>query len=324
MTETKERKQNMLKIGNKEFEKLVGMAPLAGITDSSFRKIIKERGCQFSFTEMVSAKGIYYKDPKTEELLHIDPEEGLVGAQIFGRDPEILSKVIKENLNHREDIFSIDLNMGCPAPKVVKNGDGSALMKEPETAERIINTMVESSTKPVSVKFRLGWDEENINFLEIGKICEKAGVSFVTLHPRTRKAFYAGKADWDSIKILKEELSIPVMGNGDLFSKEDIEKMFRHTLCDGVFVGRGALQNLNIFGEGESLSLQKIVELIKKHYSLKIAQKGERRAIPEMRKHIAWYLKGVPNSNPLKNKINTENNLQTIFRLLEEFEREQE
>lgn len=324
MTETKERKQNMLKIGNKEFEKLVGMAPLAGITDSSFRKIIKERGCQFSFTEMVSAKGIYYKDPKTEELLHIDPEEGLVGAQIFGRDPEILSKVIKENLNHREDIFSIDLNMGCPAPKVVKNGDGSALMKEPETAERIINTMVESSTKPVSVKFRLGWDEENINFLEIGKICEKAGVSFVTLHPRTRKAFYAGKADWDSIKILKEELSIPVMGNGDLFSKEDIEKMFRHTLCDGVFVGRGALQNLNIFGEGESLSLQKIVELIKKHYSLKIAQKGERRAIPEMRKHIAWYLKGVPNSNPLKNKINTENNLQTIFKLLEEFEREQE
>ena len=324
MTETKERKQNMLKIGNKEFEKLVGMAPLAGITDSSFRKIIKERGCQFSFTEMVSAKGIYYKDPKTEELLHIDPEEGLVGAQIFGRDPEILSKVIKENLNHREDIFSIDLNMGCPAPKVVKNGDGSALMKEPETAERIINTMVESSTKPVSVKFRLGWDEENINFLEIGKICEKAGVSFVTLHPRTRKAFYAGKADWDSIKILKEELSIPVMGNGDLFSKEDIEKMFRHTLCDGVFVGRGALQNPNIFGEGESLSLQKIVELIKKHYSLKIAQKGERRAIPEMRKHIAWYLKGVPNSNPLKNKINTENNLQTIFKLLEEFEREQE
>lgn len=324
MTETKERKQNMLKIGNKEFEKLVGMAPLAGITDSSFRKIIKERGCQFSFTEMVSAKGIYYKDPKTEELLHIDPEEGLVGAQIFGRDPEILSKVIKENLNHREDIFSIDLNMGCPAPKVVKNGDGSALMKEPETAERIINAMVESSTKPVSVKFRLGWDEENINFLEIGKICEEAGVSFVTLHPRTRKAFYSGKADWDSIKILKEELSIPVMGNGDLFSKEDIEKMFRHTLCDGVFVGRGALQNPNIFGEGESLSLQKIVELIKKHYSLKIAQKGERRAIPEMRKHIAWYLKGVPNSNPLKNKINTENNLQTIFKLLEKFEREQE
>ena len=324
MTETKERKQNMLKIGNKEFEKLVGMAPLAGITDSSFRKIIKERGCQFSFTEMVSAKGIYYKDPKTEELLHIDPEEGLVGAQIFGRDPEILSKVIKENLNHREDIFSIDLNMCCPAPKVVKNGDGSALMKEPETAERIINAMVESSTKPVSVKFRLGWDEENINFLEIGKICEKAGVSFVTLHPRTRKAFYAGKADWDSIRMLKEELNIPVMGNGDLFSKEDIEKMFRHTLCDGVFVGRGALQNPNIFGEGESLSLQKIVELIKKHYSLKIAQKGERRAIPEMRKHIAWYLKGVPNSNPLKNKINTENNLQTIFRLLEEFEREQE
>lgn len=324
MTETKERKQNMLKIGNKEFEKLVGMAPLAGITDSSFRKIIKERGCQFSFTEMVSAKGIYYKDPKTEELLHIDPEEGLVGAQIFGRDSEILSKVIKENLNHREDIFSIDLNMGCPAPKVVKNGDGSALMKEPETAERIINTMVESSTKPVSVKFRLGWDEENINFLEIGKICEKAGVSFVTLHPRTRKAFYSGKADWDSIRMLKEELNIPVMGNGDLFSKEDIEKMFRHTLCDGVFVGRGALQNPNIFGEGESLSLQKIVELIKKHYSLKIAQKGERRAIPEMRKHIAWYLKGVPNSNPLKNKINTENNLQTIFRLLEEFEREQE
>ena len=324
MTETKERKQNMLKIGNKEFEKLVGMAPLAGITDSSFRKIIKERGCQFSFTEMVSAKGIYYKDPKTEELLHIDPEEGLVGAQIFGRDSEILSKVIKENLNHREDIFSIDLNMGCPAPKVVKNGDGSALMKEPETAERIINAMVESSTKPVSVKFRLGWDEENINFLEIGKICEKAGVSFVTLHPRTRKAFYSGKADWDSIKILKEELSIPVMGNGDLFSKEDIEEMFRHTLCDGVFVGRGALQNPNIFGDGGVLSLQKTVELIKKHYSLKIEQKGERRAIPEMRKHIAWYLKGVPNSNPLKNKINTENNLQTIFRLLEEFEREQE
>lgn len=314
----------MLKIGNKEFDKLKGMAPLAGITDSSFRKIVREKGCQLSFTEMVSAKGIFYNDPKTHELLHIDKEEGLVGAQIFGRDPDILGKVIEEKLNQREEIFSIDLNMGCPAPKVVKNGDGSALMKEPELAKRIIHRMVESSEKPVSVKFRLGWDEDQINYLEIGRICQEAGVDFVTLHPRTRKAFYSGKADWEAIKILKEELDIPVMGNGDLFSKEDIDKMIDFTNCDGVFVARGALQNPNIFGDGKTIPLGEIIELIKKHYSLKIEQKGERRSIPEMRKHIAWYLKGVPHSNILKNKINTENSLTVIFDLLEQFEKEQE
>ncbi len=324
MIEIKERKYHMLKIGNIEFEKLIGMAPLAGITDSSFRKIVKEKGCQLSFTEMVSAKGIYYKDPKTKELLHIEEEEGFVGAQIFGSDPDILSTVIKENLNHREEIFSIDFNMGCPAPKVVKNGDGSALMKDPDTAARIINAMVESSEKPVSVKFRLGWDDKHINFLEIGKICEREGVSFVTLHPRTREAFYSGRADWESIKILKEELTIPVMGNGDLFTKMDIDNMFQETSCNGVFIGRGALSNPNIFGDGSLLSLPEIIELIKKHYSLKILQKGEGRAIPEMRKHIAWYLKGIPHSNPLKNKINTENDFATILKLLDDFKKEKE
>lgn len=314
----------MLKIGSLEFQQSKFMAPLAGITDSAFRIILKEMGCDYSFTEMVSAKGLYYKDPKTRELTDIDPREGYVGIQIFGSDPEIIKKVILNDLNHRENILSIDLNMGCPAPKIVKNGDGSALMRKPDLARKLISTMVENSIKPVSVKFRLGWDEDEINYLEIGKICEEEGVTFVTLHPRTRKAFYSGKADWNAIKNLKEYLKIPVVGNGDIFKAGDAEKMFKETNCDALSIARGALENPNLFGDGRVMTLEEKVNLLKKHYQLKIKQKGERRSIQEMRKHVAWYLKGFPNSNPIKNKINTENNLDQIMYLLDCYLKEQE
>ena len=312
----------MLRIGDVDFNKPRCMAPLAGITDSAFRVLISEKGCDLSFTEMISAKGLYYKDPKTKELSYVDPREGLAGIQIFGSDPDIISQVIKTDVTPREDLFSIDFNMGCPAPKIVKNGEGSALMKDLDKAKRIISTIVEVSKKPVSIKFRLGWDEDSINYLELGKICQEEGVDFITLHARTRAAYYSGRADWTAIKNLKESVKIPVMGNGDLFLEEDIQRMFDETKCDGVFIARGALENPNLFGTGEVMSLEDKISLIKDHYHLKIAQKGERRSIPEMRKHVSWYLKGFKNSKKLKDKINKENDLKVILEDLDSFLKE--
>lgn len=316
----KEIKRVPIKIGKLEIENNIFMAPLAGITDAAFREIVTEMGSGLNFTEMVSAKGLYYKDKGTNRLLKISNRETTLGVQIFGNDPYIMSEVVKRYINENERVAMVDINMGCPAPKIVKNGEGSALMKDLSLAGEIIKAVVKASEKEVSVKFRLGWDENNINYIELGKIAEGNGVSMVTLHPRTRKAYYSGKADWEAIRQLKEVLTIPVIGNGDLNSCNDIENMFELTKCNGVSLARGALQNPFLFTRTNySPTLREIIELIKKHYALKINLIGERVAIKEMRKHVAWYLKGQRNSNSLKNEINTLNDLDKIFEKLDLF-----
>ncbi|WP_242491869.1 tRNA dihydrouridine synthase DusB [Miniphocaeibacter massiliensis] len=316
-------KRKKINIGKLELDNNIFMAPLAGITDASFREIASELGSGLNFTEMVSAKGLYHSDKGTKRLLKKSKNETNLGVQIFGNDPYIMSEIIKRNFNENDDFIMIDINMGCPAPKIVKNGEGSALMKDLKLADKILRAVVKSSNKEVSVKFRLGWDEESINYVELGKIAENAGVSMVTLHPRTRKAYYSGKADWNAIKKLKEELSIPVIGNGDLNSEIAIYEMFNYTLCDGVSLARGALQNPYLFSRTNyKPKLDELIELIKKHYFLKIDLVGERIGINEMRKHVAWYLKGLRNSNELKNRINTLNTLEEIFLSLDKFKNE--
>lgn len=313
------RKIDKFKIAGLELDNNIFMAPLAGITDTAFRIIANELGVGLSFTEMVSAKGLYHKDKKTNILTFIDDREKNTGIQIFGSDPDIMREVVINHINNREDIKVIDINMGCPAPKIVKNGEGSALMKDLKQAEKVLKSVVDASTKPVSVKFRLGWDEDSINYIDLGKVAESVGVDFVTLHPRTRKAFYSGDADWEAIKKLKENISIPVIGNGDIHKYSDIQKMMDFTGCDGVSIGRGALNNPYIFCGNDNPDIDDIINLIKKHYKFKIEFLGENIAIKEMRKHVAWYLKGYRNSNKLKNKINTLDNLDEIFYCIDEF-----
>lgn len=313
-------KKNKIEIGKLKLDNNIFMAPLAGITDSPFREIVSELGSGLNFTEMVSAKGLYYKDQNTNRLTKVSKNETTVGIQIFGNDPYIMSEVVKRYINTNENFKLVDINMGCPAPKIVKNGEGSALMKDLGLAEKVLKSVVEASDKDVSVKFRLGWDESSINYLELGKIAENSGVSMVTLHPRTRKDYYSGKADWNATKKLKESLLIPVVGNGDINSVDDIENIFKETNCDAISLARGAISNPYLFTRIDyNPNLEEIIKLIKKHYKLKIDLIGEKVAIKEMRKHIAWYLKGFRNSNTLKNEINTLNDLKEIMNLLDNY-----
>ncbi|WP_300408952.1 tRNA dihydrouridine synthase DusB [Lagierella sp.] len=308
-----------MKIGKLKLDNNLFMAPMAGITDRAFREIVSANGSGLNFTEMVSAKGLYYEDNNTKKLMDRGDESPL-GIQIFGSDPDIMGAVVSKYLNSDDRFDLIDINMGCPAPKIVKNGDGSALMKDLKLAARVIEKVVANSEKPVSVKFRLGWDEDNINYLELGKICQDLGVSFVTLHPRTRKAFYSGKADWDAIGELKSRLDIPVIGNGDIYQADDIEKMFKQTNCDGIALARGALENPFLFSRIiEEPTLREMVELIKYHLELKSKYLGEKIAVTEMRKHIAWYLKGFRNSKEIKNKINKVDEKETVVKILNDY-----
>lgn len=317
MIEIRKKKIN---IGKLELDNNIFMAPLAGITDSPFRVIVSDLGSGLNFTEMVSAKGLYYKDKGTSRLMKVSKDENTLGVQIFGNDPYIMSEVVKRYINENEDFKMVDINMGCPAPKIVKNGEGSALMKNLPLAEEVLKAVVKASEKEVSVKFRLGWDESSINYLELGKIAEDAGVSMVTLHPRTRMAYYSGKANWEATKKLKEILEIPVIGNGDINSLTDIENIFSETNCDGISLARGAISNPFLFTRTDyKASLEEIIKLIKRHYLLKIDLIGERVAIKEMRKHIAWYLKGYRNSNTLKNEINSLNDLDEIIKILDNY-----
>lgn len=314
----KEILRNKIEIGKLKLDNNLFMAPMAGITDRAFREIVSEFGSGLNFTEMVSAKGLYYKDKNTKTLMDRGTETTL-SIQIFGSDPDIMGSVVKDYLNNDDRFQGVDINMGCPAPKIVKNGDGSALMKDLELAKRVIDKVVSASEKPVSVKFRLGWDENNINYLELGKICEELGVSFVTLHPRTRDAFYSGEADWDAIAKLKSHLSIPVIGNGDVNTPKDIEDMFNQTNCDGILLARGALENPYLFSRMEKPDIVTMIELIKTHLNLKCEYLGERVAVTQMRKHIAWYLKGFRNSKELKNKINAVDKKELVEKVLDEY-----
>ncbi|WP_238900294.1 tRNA dihydrouridine synthase DusB [Clostridium sp. YIM B02500] len=320
-----------MKIGNLTFENNIFLAPMAGVTDISFRGLCKEMGCGLVYTEMVSAKALYYGSENTQTLLRIADEEKPVAAQIFGREPDVMARICEEYLNNREDICIIDINMGCPAPKIVKNGEGSALMKEPELAYDIVRTIKKVSTKPVTVKFRKGFDEDNINAVEFAKGMEQAGADAIAVHGRTRKQMYQGKADWDIIKRVKDSVSIPVIGNGDVFSPEDAVRMKRTTNCDGIMIARGSQGNPWIFRQINNLLngevIQEVsdnekIEMCIRHYELAIKYDGEFKAIREMRKHASWYIKGLPRCTELKNKINTINDSEKVIEALRKYQDE--
>lgn len=313
-----------MKIGNLELENNVFLAPMAGVTDLPFRILCKEMGCGLVYSEMVSAKGILYDNKNTTELLEIDSKERPVAVQLFGSDPEILGAMAKKIETYPIDI--IDVNMGCPAPKIVKNGEGSCLMKTPELVGKIVKSLVESQSKPVTIKFRKGFDDDHVNAVEIAKIAEANGASAVAVHGRTREQYYSGKADWDIIKQVKDAVNIPVIGNGDVFTPQDAKNLFEHTGCDAIMVGRGAQGNPWIFKRilhyletGELLpepTGEERVEKALRHAQMLIDYKGEYIGVREMRKHMAWYMKGMPGAAELRGKLNYAENMAELEALL--------
>lgn len=303
-----------MKIGNIETKNNVFLAPMAGVTDLVFRVICKEMDCGMVYSEMVSAKGVQHNNKNTKELLKVDERERPVAMQMFGSDPEIMAEMARK-LNEYEDIDILDINMGCPAPKIVKNGKGSALTLNPKLVGEIISAVSKASEKPVTVKFRKGFDDQHLNALEIGRIAEESGAKAVTIHGRTREQYYAGKADWDIIKALKEEIkTIPVIGNGDIFTPEDAKKMLEYTGCDAVMIGRGSQGNPFIFKRtveylenGVLLpepTWEDRLDIAEKHMDMLADYKGEVIGIREMRKHLGWYIKGLPHSAEMRVKIN--------------------
>lgn len=300
-----------LKIENVELENNILLAPMAGITDLPFRVICKNYGAGLVCTEMASSKAIFYNDKKTKDILKIEGEKRPIQAQIFGSDIESL-KVAAEYVSSFTDI--LDINMGCPAPKVVKNGDGSKLLLDLEKVEEIVTEVVKSSKVPVSVKIRKGWNEESIVALEAAKIIEKAGASMITIHGRTRAEFFSGDVDLDIIKKVKESVKIPVIGNGNIVDEASALKMFEYTGVDGIMIGRAAIGNpwlfkriIHFLQTGEKLqeiSSKEKLETIIKHIELEVAQKGEKVGIQELRKHMACYIKNLPNASKIRVRIN--------------------
>lgn len=315
-----------LKIGNVELENNLILAPMAGVTNLPFRIVCKDYGADMVCTEMASAKAMFHNDQKTKRLFNTEGEKRPISFQIFGSELESMAYAVKY-MSDFADI--IDINMGCPAPKVVKNGDGSKLLLDLKKAQKIIETAVKNSKVPVTVKFRKGWDKENIVAVNIAQIAEQAGASAVTIHGRTRSEFYTGKADWDIIKKVKQSVNIPVIGNGDIVDEESALQMFEQTGVDGIMIGRGSFGNPWIFRNikhyletGEKLpqpTNNEKLEVMKKHIELAVKEKGEDVAIKELRKHIAWYTKNLKNSSEFRNSINKVEKKEELISKLEEY-----
>lgn len=299
------------KIGNINIEGGLCLGPMAGVSDLPFRRLCKEMGASLLVTEMVSAKAIYFKNKNTEPLMKIDKDEHPVALQLFGSDPDIIALMAAQIENRDFDIF--DFNMGCPVPKIVNNGEGSALMKNPKLVEEILLKLVKSVKKPVTLKIRKGFNEDNINAVEIAKIAEASGVSAIAVHARTREQYYSGKADWSIIKAVKSAVNIPVIGNGDVTDGKSAEEMYEYTGCDGIMIARAARGNPWIFREirdyfcsktVEKPAKDEVIDMILKHCRLQMEYDDEIMAVRKMRKHVAWYTHGMKGSSALRDRVN--------------------
>lgn len=315
-----------LQIGNVALQSNIILAPMAGVSDLPFRLLCSKMGAGMVCMEMVSAKAIYYNNKNTEDLLTIHPDEGIVSLQLFGSDPEIMASQAKRI---EERPFQIlDINMGCPVPKVVGNGEGSALMKNPVLAGKIIEAVAKAIKKPVTVKIRKGFDDEHVNAVEMAHVAEESGAAAVAVHGRTRQQYYSGKADWDIIAAVKDAVKIPVIGNGDVVDGESALRMFKETSCDGIMVGRAAQGNPWIFREinaylekGEILqrpSYEEMRDVVKQHANLQLEFKGEYTGVREMRKHLAWYTTGMPHSAAFRNSINLVETAEDMMKAIDE------
>lgn len=314
-------------IGNIQIDNPVVLAPMAGVTDKAFRILVKEQGCGLIYTEMVSAKALTYKNAKTFELIDLTDEKPPISVQIFGSEPDIMAEGARIVAEHGASI--VDLNMGCPVPKVVKNNEGSALMLEPDLAASIVTKICKSIKIPVTVKIRKGWDENNVNAVEFAKRMEDSGASAVAVHGRTKYQLYSGSADWDIIRQVKAAVDIPVLGNGDIITPQDAKRILAETKCDAVMIGRAAMGNPWLFkrvskliNEGIELpepSPEERIKMAIRHGELAVKYKNEKIAIKEMRKHVAWYVRGLPHAAKMRDMVNKVTTLDQLKALMYEY-----